>query len=431
MRKTYPEFLNSFFGKIDYYKDKILEMSIIKLIFLFVIILFILTSIHFLLFFCGFVSIGSGDTFLHDHVLYNTIKGNGLLAVGDVISGDAFHYPEYYSDWTLSLINNYFEYHKKVILVLILPIYYLWPSVFNLLLIQCVMLGLAAYPLYKICNHFLNESTSKIITISYLLYPAAIMNGIVGFHVLTFAPLFVFSMFYSYLNKKPVLHLISLILLLTLFENMFLASIPIAFYYIFDTHFNKESLKARLYKYSLPTIFVTIVYYGVFIRYIIAPIFSPDVPLISGYGVMHHYGYLGSNIQEIILNSLLNPYLVINIPHILKFITYVFVMLLPLAFIPLSNKKSIMALLMSSLMVIMVILSHYPTTESWYTRFQVVIIPFLFLAMIISVSEFKKEKNKYSKYFDKYYIYYALVICIIYCSWYILSYVFKIRIYTM
>ena len=431
MRKTCSEFLNTCFGKIDYYKDKILEMSIIKLIFLFVIILFILTSIHFLLFFCGFVSIGSGDTFLHDHVLYNTIKGNGLLAVGDVISGDAFHYPEYWSEWYYSFHNNYFECHKKVILVLILPLYYLWPSLFNLLLIQCVILGLAAYPLYKICNHFLNESTSKIITISYLLYPAAIMNGIVGFHVLTFAPLFVFSMFYFYLNKKPFLHVISLILLLTLFENMFLISIPIAFYYIFDTYFNTESLKARLYKYSFPTIFVTIVYYGIFIRYIIAPIFSPDAPLISSYGVMHHFGYLGSNIQEIILNSLLNPYLIINVPHILKFVTYVFIMLLPLAFIPILNKKSILALLMASLIVFQSIISQEPTMESWYTRFQVVIIPFLFLAMIISVSKFQKEKNKYLQYFDKYYIYYALAISIIYCSWYILSYVFGTRIYTM
>jgi uncharacterized membrane protein len=293
------------------------------------------------------------------------------------------------------------------------------------------MLGLAAYPLYKLCKHFLNESTSKIITISYLLYPAAIMNGIIGFHVLTFAPLFVFSMFYFYLNKKPFLHVISLILLLTLFENMFLISIPIAFYYIFDTYFNKDGLKARLYKYSFPAIFVTIVYYWIFIYHIIVPIFSPDAPLISCYGVMHHFGYLGSNIKEIIMNSLLHPFLIINIPHILKFITYVFIMLLPLAFIPLLNKKSIMALLMTSLIVFQSIISHEPTMESWYTRFQVVIIPFLFLAMIISVSKFQKEKNKYSKYFDKYYIYYALAISIIYCSWYILSYVFGTRIYTM
>ena len=430
MRKTCSEFLNTCSGKIDYYKDKILKISIIKLVFLFIIILFTLTSIHFLLFFCGFVSIGAGDTFLHDHVLYNTVKGNGLLAIGDVVSGDAFHYPEYWSEWYYPFYNNYFECHKKVILVLILPIYYLWPSLFNILLIQCVMLGLAAYPLYKICKHFLNESTSKIITISYFLYPAAIMNGIVGFHVLTFAPLFVFSMFYFYLNKKPFLHVISLILLLTLFENMFLVSIPIALYYIFDTYFNTENLKVRLYKYSFPAIFVTIVYYGIFIRYIIAPIFSPEALLVKSGSLSYHFGYLGSSIQEIILNSLLNPYLIINVPHILKFVTYVFVMLLPLAFIPLLNKKSIMALLMSSLIVIQSILSLLATMESFYTRFQAVIIPFLFLAMIISVSKFQKEKNKYSKYFDKYYIYYALAISIIYCSWYILSYAFGTRVYT-
>ena len=425
MRKTCSNFLNTCFGKIEYYKDKILEISIIKLIVLFIIVLFILTSIHFLLFFYGFISIGSGDTFIMDHALYNTIKGKGLMTIGGIE-----HYPEYFKTsehLAYSQMNNYFEGHKKIILVLILPIYYLWPSLFNLLLIQCVMLGLAAYPLYKICTHFLDESTSKVIAISYLLYPTVITTGIVGFHVTTFAPLFVFSLFYFYLNKKPFLHLISLILLLTLFENMFLVSIPIAFYYIFDTYFNRESLKARLYKYSFPAIFVTIVYYGIFIRYIIAPIFSPDALLACSESLSTHFGYIGYNIQEIVLNSLLHPYLLINVPHILKFVTYVFVMLLPLAFIPLLNKKSIIALLISSLMVIMVILSHYPTTESFYNRFQAVIIPFLFLAMIISVSEF--QKGKYLKYFNKYYIYYALAISIIYCLWYVLSYVFGTRIY--
>ena len=422
-------FLKSFFGKIDYYKYKILEISITKMIFLFIITLFALTSFHFLLFMYGYVSIGAGDTFLHDHVLYNTIKGNGLLAVGDVASGDAFHYPEYWSEWYHPFHNNYFECHKKVILVLMLPIYYLCPSLFTILLIQCVMLGLAAYPLYKICNHFLSESTSKIITISYFLYPTTILTGIVGFHVPTFAPLFVFSMFYFYLNKKPILHLISLILLLTLFENMFLVSIPIALYYVFDTYFNKENLKARLCKYSLPVISATIVYYGVFIHYIIGPIFSPDALLVRTGSLSYHFGYIGSDIQEIILNSLSNPYLIINVPHGLKFVAYMFVMLFPLAFIPLLNKKSIPVFLISSLILVQSVLSQDPTGACFYDRFQAIVVPFLFLAVIISVSEFQKEK--YLKYFDKYYIYYISIISIFYCLWYVLSYLFKTRIYAM
>ena len=428
MRRTCSEFLNECLGRIDHYKDKILEISITKMIFLFIITLFTLTSVHFLLYMYGYVSIGAGDTFLHDHVLYNTIKGNGLLSFGDVTSRDAFHYPEHWSDWYYPVYNNYFEIHKKVILLLMVPIYYLCPSLFTILLIQCVMLGLAAYPLYKICNHFLDEPTSKIITISYFLYPTTILTGIVGFHVPTFAPLFVFSMFYFYLNKKPILHLIALILLLMLFENMFLVSIPIALYYIFDTYFNKENLKARLCKYGLPTIFTTIVYYGVFIRYIIGPIFSPDAILVKTGSLSFHFGYLGSSIHEIVLNSLSNPSLVINIPHILKFAIYMSVMLLPLAFMPLLNKKSIMAFLMSSLIVIQSVLSRNPTGACFYDRFQAIVVPFLFLAVIISVSEFQKEK--YVKYFNRYYIYYIFIISVSYCLWYVLSYVFEARIYT-
>lgn len=429
MKKSHYYLFNGFLNKINYFRDKILEMSIGKLIAIFIITLFAITSAHFLLYMHGFVSIGAGDTFLHDHVLYSTIKGNGLLAFGDVESQDNFHYPEYWpGEWYYGFTDNYFEIHKKVILVFLIPIYYLWPSLFNILLIQSIMLGMAAYPLYKICRHFLNESSSKIIAISYLLYPTTIMTGIIGFHVPTFAPLFVFSIFYYYLEKKPIHHLVFIILLLTLFENMFLVSIPIALYYIFDKYFNKEDLKARLYKYSLPAIFITILYYGIFINRILAPIFSPESPLVKSGSLSYHFGYLGSSISEIISNSLANPLLIINFPNFTKFIIYIFVMLLPLAFTPLINKKSIMVFLASSLIMVQSILTRNPTGASFYDRFQAIIVPFLFLSMIIAVSELQKEK--YSKYFNKYYFYYALTISVSYCLWYVLSYLFGTRVYT-
>ena len=184
----------------------------------------------------------------------------------------------------------------------------------------------------------------------------------------------------------------------------------------------------RLYKYSFPAIFATMIYYGVFMHYIIGPMYSPDALITETTCLSYHFGYLGSSVPEIILNSLSNPSLVINIPHILKFTIYLSVMLLPLAFMPLLNKRSIMAFSMSSLIVIQSVLSRNPTGACFYDRFQAIVVPFLFLAVIISVSELQKEK--YIKYFNKYYIYYILTISISYCLWYVLSYLFETRIYT-
>ena len=96
----------------------------------------------------GSVSIGGGDTFIMDHALYNTVKGEGLMTIGGVE-----HYPEYFNSTehsAYSKFENYWVGHKKIILVFLVPIYYLWQSLFNLLLIQSVILGLAAFPLYKI-----------------------------------------------------------------------------------------------------------------------------------------------------------------------------------------------------------------------------------------------------------------------------------------
>ena len=74
-RKIHSGFLNQFFGKIDYYKDKILEISIKKIIFLFIITLFTLTPVHFLLFMYGFV--------YHDNWLHNLLISASMGAIAN------------------------------------------------------------------------------------------------------------------------------------------------------------------------------------------------------------------------------------------------------------------------------------------------------------------------------------------------------------
>lgn len=133
------------------------------------------------------------DTFWFDNVFYNTIKGNGFFYVS----------PDHYNVSEAYLYPNFshFHQHNQPILFFVLPFYYLFPSVYTLLGIQSIIISASAIPLYLIGKEILDEMSSKIIAISYLLYPTIMWNTL-WFHPISFAPFFIFLMIYSYMKDK-------------------------------------------------------------------------------------------------------------------------------------------------------------------------------------------------------------------------------------
>jgi len=129
------------------------------------------------------------DTFWFDNIFYNTIQGNGFFHISPnhYNISEMCQYPSF----------SHFHQHNQPILLLILPFYYLFPSVYTLLGIQSILIGAGAIPLYLIGKEILDETSGKIIAISYLLYPTIMWNTLC-FHPITFAPFFIFLIVYSY-----------------------------------------------------------------------------------------------------------------------------------------------------------------------------------------------------------------------------------------
>ncbi|MFA6307515.1 MAG: DUF2079 domain-containing protein [Patescibacteria group bacterium] len=118
-------------------------------------------------------------------------------------------------------LNNYLADHFTPIIILLLPLYKLWPSPQILLIMQSIILALCAWPIYKIAKKVINN---KLISlgiiflwfINFLLHNANLFE----FHFLSFAIFFIFWAFYFYYSHNYKLWLLFFVLALLVREDI-------------------------------------------------------------------------------------------------------------------------------------------------------------------------------------------------------------------
>ncbi len=84
---------------------------------------------------------------------------------------------------------SFFGVHFSPILFLLVPFYYLYQSPVTLLVLQSLILGLSAYPIYLIARTRLPEETAATLAAVYLLNPALHGVNSYDFHVQSMLPL--------------------------------------------------------------------------------------------------------------------------------------------------------------------------------------------------------------------------------------------------
>lgn len=123
------------------------------------------------------------DLAIYNNALWNTAHGNWF--------------------WSSIQGHNYWGDHFEPILILLLPIYYLWQSPILLLILQTLALGLAAWPIYKINQKILGKNLLTLgLALLWLVNPLVHNINLYEFHAIAFLPLLFFSLFYNYLKLK-------------------------------------------------------------------------------------------------------------------------------------------------------------------------------------------------------------------------------------
>ncbi len=111
--------------------------------------------------------------------------------------------------------------HTFLILLVVAPIYALAPATETLLVLQAVVLGLAALPLFHLAREILdNRLQAVVIALLWLAHPAVGGANFYDFHFIAFAPLFLFTAAYFWWRRRWRPFWVSIALLLTVKEEM-------------------------------------------------------------------------------------------------------------------------------------------------------------------------------------------------------------------
>jgi len=130
------------------------------------------------------------DLGIFQQALWNSLNGNLF-----------YETPDLYNNPTGSFLGVHFS----AIMFLLVPIYAIHSGPETLLVLQSLVIALAALPLYKLASHILRTKFRGLsIAAIYLLYfPIHLLNSY-DFHLEAFLPLFIFSFSYFLVVKKPI-----------------------------------------------------------------------------------------------------------------------------------------------------------------------------------------------------------------------------------
>lgn len=155
--------------------------------------------------------------------------------------------------WSIAngnLIVNTFQYgnaprliaHFEGIFFLLAPLYSLFQRTEFLLILQSVILGASALPLYLIARRELkSQPASLIIALSYLAYPTIFYINMKDFHPDCLAIFFIFSSFYFMLKKNWKWFWVFIVLLTITREYCGLISAFLGIYMLHEYHDTRRS----------------------------------------------------------------------------------------------------------------------------------------------------------------------------------------------
>lgn len=115
----------------------------------------------------------------------------------------------------VALIGSYLGNHVSPILLLLAPLYRLWPDPRLLLVLQSIALGMAAFPLYWIARQRVGSpTTALIVACCYLAYPALGFLNLFDVHSIVFSIPLLFLAYWAWLEKRHALFWVAVVLAL-------------------------------------------------------------------------------------------------------------------------------------------------------------------------------------------------------------------------
>lgn len=269
--------------------------------------------------------------------------------------------------------------HFWVSMVLILPLYALFPSVYTLFFLQALAGGAGAFAVFLLARDELrNEFAAVCFGLAYLFYPSlqwANLNLLIrGFHPENFFPPLLLFAFYFLRKGRPRLSTIFFLLALTITEYYAILLACLSLYILFTDKRNR--------KVAAVTFCVSTLWFVAAIRWII--------PYFRGGGSPW---YFAANRPGGISNLLQQPLLLLS-QLVRPLPAYLFVLLAPVLFLPLASFP-IFATALPNLSLNLLAPAggyHIPLNPvSWHTS---PLIPMIFISAILGMNNVLRIAEK-------------------------------------
>jgi uncharacterized membrane protein len=125
--------------------------------------------------------------------------------------------------WSSIQGHLYFADHFEPLLYLFLPLYWLWKSPLNLLLLQSIVIASSALPIYKISTLWLNKKIATLLALAWLINPLAWNINLHEWHLLPLAIPLLLLAFYYYEKKYFWWHTLFIFIALLVREDVAVA----------------------------------------------------------------------------------------------------------------------------------------------------------------------------------------------------------------
>lgn len=118
--------------------------------------------------------------------------------------------------------------HASFVLFLVVPFYWIWPSVSTLLVIQSLVIALGALPVFLLARTRLeSESLALVMAGCFLLHPAVAWTNLENYHPDSFLAFFVGMAIFAALERRWRLYTVFVVLSLMVKEDVILVLAPL------------------------------------------------------------------------------------------------------------------------------------------------------------------------------------------------------------
>ena len=276
---------------------------------------------------------------------------------------------------------NHFAVHFSPVFYLLLPVYFLFPSPYTLLVAQALIVGSAVVPLVLLCKHFdLSNAAAVLFSGCLVLYTAFLGGCFYYLHENCFLTPFVLWLMYFLEKGKKVPSAAFALLTLSVKEDAAVYVAVIAFYYLLTSK-KSRYLSAGILAFS-------VVYFVAVVKLMTA--FGEGVMADSRFGV---YIYDGGGLFSVIKSVLQNPANVIAHMFQKDKILYLMQITVGLFFLPFAIKKPAKLLLFVPLILVN-LMPEYSYQHDIGTQYTFGSGALLFYLAVSNYSELGKNRSK-------------------------------------